>query len=113
MTTLLIGASCALALAWLPLALRFNRGWKNRRNPVSLAICMAALLFAYTNILFALAIAEEASWTFFAKATHVFDLVVVVNFYVAFRWSDRRFVDARQKGYSIPPTNSTGTPRGS
>lgn len=113
MTALLIGVSCVLALAWLPLALRFKRGWTNRRNPVSLAICAAALLFAYTNVLFAFTLASQTSWSFFAIATHVFDTAVVVNFYAAFRWSDRRFVDARQNTYSVPPTNSASTPRSS
>lgn len=110
MTAYLVIASCALALAWLPLAVRFRRGWHTRKNPVSLAICASAVLYAYTNVLFAFAVAGETSWTFFAIATHVFGVVVVVNFYAAFRWSDSKFVDAR-RGYSIPPTNSASTPR--
>ena len=61
-------------------------------------------------MLFAFALAGQASWEFSAIATHVFDLVVVVNFYVAFRWSDKRFANARRE-YSIPPTNSASTPR--
>jgi hypothetical protein len=111
-STALLIASCVLAVAWLPLAARFNRGWRTRKNPVSLAICAAALLFAYTNVLFAFALAGQASWEFSAIATHAFDAVVVVNFYVAFRWSDRRFADERRE-YSVPPTNSTSTPRSS
>ena len=110
MNEALIVLSSALALAWLPLAFRFKRGWSNRRNPVSLAICAAVLLFAYTNALFALALAEWTSWSFFAVAWHAFGVVVVVNFYVAFKWSDRRFPEAR-RGYSVPPTNATSTPR--
>lgn len=113
MTAVLIVISSVLAIAWFPLALRFKRGWTNRRNPVSLAICAATLLFAYTNLLFALALGGQTTWNFFAGATHAFDIVVVVNFYVAFRWSDRRFVDARRGTYSVPPTNTASTPRGS
>jgi uncharacterized membrane protein len=110
----LIITSSVLALAWLPLAVRFNRGWKTRKNPVSLAICAAMLLFAYTNVLFAFAISGETSWRFFAIATHVFDAIVVVNFYAAFRWSDKKFENQRRDyHYSVPPTNSTSTPRGS
>lgn len=110
MNTVLIILSGALALAWLPLALRFNSGWRARRNPVSLAICASVLLFAYTNGLFALALAGWTTWRFFATAWHVFGVVVVVNFYVAFRWSEKRFPDARST-YSIPPTNVSSTPR--
>lgn len=110
MNTVLIFTSCMLAAAWLPLAARFNRGWKSRKNPVSLAIAAAALLFAYTNVLFAFALIGQASWEFSAIATHAFDFVVVINFYVAFRWSDTKFTEARRQ-YSIPPTNSASTPR--
>lgn len=93
--------SCLLALAWLPIAWKFHSFWKSRKNPVSLAICAAALLYAYTNILFAFALNGQASWQFFGNATHVFDLIVVVNFYIAFRWSDKKFVGAR-RGDHIP-----------
>lgn len=108
--------SCVLALAWLPLAARFNQGWKSRKNPVSLAICAAMLLFSYTNVLFAFALAGQSSWNFFAIATHVFDFVVVVNFYICFRWSDKKFHSERageRDSGSIPVPNSTSTPRGS
>ena len=110
MDVVLVALSCVLAIAWLPLALRFNKGWQQRRNPVSLAICAATLLFAYTNGLFALALVGWTTWQFFAVAWHVFGVVVVVNFYVAFHWSDRRFANARRE-YTIPPMNTTSTPR--
>jgi hypothetical protein len=102
--------SCVLALAWLPLAIRFYRGWKSRKNPVSLAIFAACLLFSYTNILFALALTDQATWQFFAIATHAFDAVVVLNFFVSFYWSDKKFEGAR-RGDSIPVPNTTSTPR--
>lgn len=112
MNILLIIASCVLAIAWIPLAVRFNRGWRTRRNPVSLAICAAALLFAYTNVLSALALSGLTTWEFFEVAWHVFSAAVVINFYVCFRWSDNKFVNARRE-YSVPPTNTTSTPRSS
>ena len=105
-----IATAIVLALAWLPLALRFLHGWRHRRNPVSLAICAGICLFAYTNVLQALVLAQCASWAFFTVATHVFNLVVVVNFYVAFKWSERKFPDqrhARKTDYTIPPTNAS------
>ncbi len=105
MNETLVVLSCALALAWLPLAVRFNRGWKTRRNPVSLAISAAMCLFVYTNILFVLALLEQTTWRFFVIATHAFDAIVVANFYVAFRWANKRFPDSRTNSYSVPPTN--------
>ncbi len=118
MNALLIFFSGALAFAWLPLALRFSRGWQTRKNPVSLAICIATLQFTYVNILFSLALQGETSWRFFSVASHVFEAIVVINFYIAFRWSDKKFVDARsqhavQGNYTIPPTNASSTPRSS
>lgn len=104
--------SCVLALAWLPLAIRFYRGWQRRRNPVSLAIFASALLYAYTNVIFALALTDQASWHFFAIATHVFGVVVVINFYVSFYWSDKKF-EGERRGDSIPAPNTTSTPRSS
>lgn len=114
MTTALVVASIVLAIAWLPLAVRFLRGWRNRKNPVSLAICAALCLFAYTNVMFALVVIEGASLQFLAIATHAFELVVITNFYIAFKWSAKRFPDARTHPpeYSVPPMNSTNTPRG-
>jgi hypothetical protein len=116
MKWVLVITAGVLTLAWLPLALRFNHGWKTRRNPVSLAICAAILLFVYTDVMYALAISDVTTWRFFAIATHIFEAVVVVNFYAAFYWSDRRFADARSQHvakteYTIPPPNSTSTPR--
>ena len=110
MTTLLVIASCVLSIAWLPLAVRFNRGWKNRKNPVSLAICIAILMFAYTNALFVLALTDQITWAFFAIATHIFSVFAVGNFYACFYWSDKKFQDTR-RAYSVPPTNTTNTPR--
>jgi len=110
MTIALVVASIVLAVAWLPLAIRFLRGWRSRKNPVSLAICAALCLFAYSNVMFALVMLDGASLRFLAIASHVFELVVIVNFYIAFRWSAKRFPDARGQ-YSIPPMNTTSTPR--
>lgn len=102
--------SIVLAVAWIPLAFRFKRGWKNRRNPVSLAICAAVLLFSYRNALTSLALIDETTWSFVTIATHVFEVIVVINFYFAFRWSDAKFAEARRE-YTVPPMNTTSTPR--
>ena len=110
MTLLLAFASGALALAWIPIALRFKQGWRDRQNPVSLAICAAVLLFSYQNVLVGLALANETTWRFVTIASHIFEVIVVVNFYFAFRWSDTKFADAR-RGHTIEPVNTTRTPR--
>lgn len=110
MTTAIVIVSIVLAAGWIPLAVRFLRGWRSRKNPVSLAICAALCLFAYTNALFALVAIDGASLQFLAIATHVFEVVVIANFYVAFKWSEKRFPDARDKPaptYTVPPMNTS------
>ena len=115
MTYILAAISIALAIAWVPLALRFLRGWRSRKNPVSLAICAALCLFMYTNIMLGIVLVEGTSWQFFILATHAFHLIVIINFYVAFKWSERRFPEQRHQSrsneYSIPHTNTPTTPQ--
>lgn len=110
MQLLLVVLACGLALAWLPIAHKFQQSWRARKNPVSLAICATALLLAYSNIIFAFAIMGETSWRFFAIATHVFELAILVNFYVSFQWANRKFPGDRRNDSSQPP-NTTSTDR--
>lgn len=110
MQVALVVWAAVLAVAWLPLAHKFNAGWKRRRNPVSLAICATALLLAYSNVIFAFAVMDQTTWKFFAVATHIFEAVVVLNFYVSFYWSEKRFPGERRSDSSAPP-NTTSTPR--
>lgn len=110
-TTIMLALfTSAFALAWVPLALRFRRGWLNRRNPVSLAICAATLLFSYANALQCLELLGQTTPAFTAIATHVFEVIVLMNFYFAFWWSDAKFIDARRE-YTVPPMNTSSTPR--
>jgi len=106
---LVIGA-VVLAVAWLPLAYKFNSGWKRRKNPVSLAICVTLILLTYSDVIFAFAILGETTWKFFAIATGVFQLVTVANFYLSFYWSEKRFPSERRTD-SVQPPNTTSTPR--
>lgn len=94
-----------LALAWVPLLIRFLRGWQNRKNPVSLAICATISALIYGNITIALTAMGQGAWEtvrMLSIAVHVF---VVMNFYLSFYWSSQRFPDARRGSYSIPPMN--------
>ena len=100
-SVLVIGALC-LSLLWMPLSMKFLAAWRTRKNPVSLAIFAMMLMLTYTNIIFAVALIGEASWRFYAVATRVFELVICVNFFVAFRWSDTKF-SGNRKTDTIPP----------
>jgi len=115
MTRVFAATALLMAAAWLPLALRFLRGFRNRRNPVSLAICAALCLFTYANVIFALVLLDQTTVEFLAKAVFGFEIVILVNFYVAFKWSEKRFPEQRHPtppaDYTVPPTNTTNTPR--
>lgn len=102
---LYIIASLALAVAWAPLFKRFLRGWRNRKNPVSLAICALISLIMYTNVMTALLALDPGNWQTVRVLDLLFGGFVVVNFYASFRWSNQRFPNARRGAYSVPPTN--------
>lgn len=103
MQSALVIMAFVLALAWLPLVWKFQTGWRNRRNPVSLAICATLLALAYKNVVFAFALKGEASWRFFGRATLIFDAVAIVNFYVSFYWANKKFPTQRKPSDTSPP----------
>lgn len=98
-------APIVIALAWIPLFVRFLRGWKNRKNPVSLAICAAISFLIYTNVVSMSLALGSSDWKVVRDLDMLFGAFVVVNFYVAFYWSNQRFPDARRGSYSVQPTN--------
>lgn len=98
-------ASLALAVAWVPLLVRFLRGWRSRRNPVSLAICATMSALIYGNITTALTAMGQGAWETVRTLTIVVNAFVVVNFYLSFHWSQQYFPDARRSSYPVPPTN--------
>lgn len=95
----------ALALAWVPLLIRFLRGWRSRKNPVSLAICATISALIYGNVTTALTAMGQGAWETVRMLTVAVNAFVVVNFYLSFHWSSQRFQDARRGSYSIPPMN--------
>jgi hypothetical protein len=103
MKTALAVWALVLALAWLPLAHKFRAAWLTRRNPVSLAICLVMLLFAYQNVMFMLAIEGMTTWRFYSIATRLFEAIAILNFFIAFRWSDTKFAGNRRSDAEQPP----------
>jgi cytochrome c biogenesis factor len=81
----------ATALVWLPILLRFFRSWRERNNPISLAIFVLVLLAVYTPIYAAITISGWPCATILA-----IDGLLCVTFHVAFLVADRRFANARK-----------------
>lgn len=88
--------TAVLAVAWVPLFFRFLRGWRHRKNPVSLAICAMISYLIYTNVIAAFTTLGMGSWRTERQLTLLFNGLVLINFYLSFRWSEQRFPDARR-----------------
>ena len=97
--------SLVLAVAWIPLIGRFLRGWRNRKNPVSMAICAMISFLIYVNVITALTLMGLGTWETTQSLSILFNAFVIINFYMSFHWSNQRFPDARKGSYSVPPTN--------
>lgn len=82
-----------VAVAWLPVFLRFYWNWRQRRNPISLAICGSVGFFVYFNG--ALFIFTDAG-LFWTEAVLVgLNALGCLHFYLSFWWAKRRFQDNR------------------
>ena len=90
MLPILLGS--LIALAWLPVLLKFLRSWRERRNPISLAICLIVVLAAYVPVWVASDQIHPWSWL----GVLVVDSIVCGFFYVAVAWSDRHFRSDRR-----------------
>lgn len=86
-----LAASAAIALAWVPLLVRFYRAWRGRGNPISLAIALVVVMAAYAPTW--LAGGPGAPWSWSGLA--VVDSLCCAFFYAALIWARQRFPDAR------------------
>lgn len=82
-----------VALAWLPIFLRFYWNWRQRRNPISLAICGAIGFFMYIDGAVTLFLSAGALWAI--SILVVLNALGCLNFYFMFWWARRRFPDSR------------------
>ena len=97
--------SIVLAVAWIPLLIRFLRGWHSRKNPVSLAICAMIATSIYNCTTNALNVMGHGALEVVRMLAIAIQAFVIVNFYFAFHWSSQRFPDSRRASGSIPPIN--------
>jgi uncharacterized membrane protein len=91
---ILLAVSLVLALAWVPVFRFFFRAWRERANPISLAICFLVLFAIYTNGAAVLLLAFGSSSLDAVIALRVVDLAVLVFFYLSFRWAKHRWKPA-------------------
>jgi uncharacterized membrane protein HdeD (DUF308 family) len=84
-------AAIAVALAWIPVGLRFVRSWRARGNPISLAICVLIVQALYAPIY--LVTTFPASWPI--ATVIAINGISCATFYVAIHYASRKFPDTR------------------
>lgn len=95
---MLVLALIVVGVAWLPLAARFWLSWRDRHNPVSLAICGAMAFMVWLHGALAWAIyTSSVSVEWFGATAVVLSTLLMAYFYVSFAWSRHRFPDSRSK----------------
>lgn len=90
----LTAVAVVVAIAWLPILLRFFRSWRQRNNPISFAICMLVFFALYVPTY--VAATFPTSWP--VAAIFAVDAMSCLTFYGTFWLSNRRFPDTRRNG---------------
>jgi hypothetical protein len=84
-------ATLVVALAWIPVLLRFFRSWRARGNPISLAICVMITRAIYVPVY--LTTTLPLSWPI---ATMVaIDVITCATFYTTIHYASKKFPDTR------------------
>lgn len=94
-------AASVVALAWLPVLLRFIRSWRTRGNPISLAICVLVLMALYVPPYLVTTLPQ--SWP--VATVVAIDVITCLTFYVTIYYASRKFPDTRTRSPSTPPKN--------
>lgn len=92
-TVYLLVVTVVSSALWIPVAWKFFRSWHHRRSPESLAISSMVLYHVYLLNANLWSAAERVSRTWVDNTTVLFSLLVVLHFYLSFRWSKQRFKD--------------------
>lgn len=87
-----IASTVTLALAWLPVFVRFFRSWRARGNPISIAICTLILVTLYVPVYLAGCI--PSSWPL--ATVIALSVIACATFYGTFYYANRRFPDTRK-----------------
>jgi hypothetical protein len=93
--TMLVVVAGILAVAWVPVGIYFFKSWKNRRSPLSLAICGLIGFPIYTNLSTALFMDSSSKWVCLVLV--VANLVLWSNFMFCFYWQKKSFPDVRSR----------------
>lgn len=105
--TALIIVAVILGVAWVPIGLFFLRSWKNRKSPLSLAICGLIAFPVYTNFSTALFLDGDQTWI--SGTLIAVNFILFMNFMFCFYWQKKSFPDRRKLPVS-PAPDEVGDP---
>lgn len=105
MTLVLAIASFMQALAWVPIGVFFFRRWRERRNPISLALCLTTAYAAWSGAVpYWLARPRVGSWVGWALL--IANALTVTLAHVSLLWAKKKFVGARPRDQSPPSASA-------
>lgn len=97
MTYLHILLASAAGLAWIPVLVFFFKNFRERKNPVSLAIgTMVALMILYIGPVDYWITSGATNKVWVLAAFDLLSLAVCLFFYLAIKWSEERFRNDRR-----------------
>lgn len=101
MNIVLLALSALLALGWLPILFKFFRNWRERNNPISLAICFAIAFTVYLCLIPFLGNVSDPVVT--GLAIQGANAATCAFFHISFGWAKRRWAPGsdreRASGY--------------
>ena len=97
MNEALLVTSAILAVAWIPVLIRFFRNWRARANPISLAICFLVTFSIY--LCFVPLMGAGSDPMTMALVVEVVNAATCLFFYVSFGWARRRWSPGDPSGH--------------
>jgi len=82
-------------IAWTPICVFFVRQWLRRRNPISMAIAILVAFIMVLGLAPLWLLDQKIDEAMAMGANMVLNFVVVINFYLSFFLSAKRFPDSR------------------
>lgn len=98
MSVALLVLSFVLALAWLPILVKFFRNWRGRANPISLAICFIIAFAIYICIV--PFFGQDVDPLTSAIVIQAVNAVTCLFFHISFGWAKKRWTPEGQVGRS-------------
>jgi hypothetical protein len=81
--------SIVLGLLWVPIGYFFYKSWRERRNPISLAIVGLIFVSIWTDVTTWLLL--HVNWKITLVALRAVNALAMVNFYLSIRWANRKW----------------------